>query len=294
MCVEDLFLQIRSHIYVLRLIPVYILCSYMCVFQRPTQRQGTTKIIANDRGHLNKGIPRDSSSPWGSFVGTWQAEIKPPMLMTKTKLVNPRNIIKSPPQTAIAKESKPVSPQDKKKPSSPAASKVEAPAIDSKRSGSPAKPTSSRSPNPPSLTASNVKETATDSSRSGSPAKPLSSKSTKPSSPALSKVEEATVKSNKIESPTKPMSPTYKSVATSPVSVTNDNNPADQQQAITPVKSSTPHGTVVSGDNATMVTVQTDNKPPSKPVATPDASTKPAATASIATPPNDAVVTTPQ
>ena len=150
----------------------------MCSFQRPTQRQGTTKIIANNRGHLNKGIPRDSSSPWGSFVGTWQAEIKLPMLMTKTKLVNPRNIIKSPPKTAIAKESKPVSPQDKKKPCPPAASKVEATTVDSTRSGSPEKPASLKSTKPPFLAASNVKETATYSSRSGSPAKPLSSKST--------------------------------------------------------------------------------------------------------------------
>ena len=209
--------------------------------------------------------------------------------MTKTKLVNPRNIIKSPPQTTIAKESKPVSPQDKKKPSSPAASKDVATTIDSTRSGSPEKPASSKSTKPSSLTASNVKETATNSSRSGSPAKPLSSKSTKPSSPALSKVEEATVKSYKTGSPTKP---TYKSVATSPVSVGNDNNPADQQPAKTLVKPLTPQGTVTTGDNATVAAAQTDNRPPSKPVVTPDASTKPAATASIASPLNDAVVTT--
>ena len=248
---------------------------YVYSFQRPTQRLGITEIIANDRGHLRTGIPRDPSSPWGSFVGTWQAEIKPPVLMTKTKLVNPRTIVKSPPCTAVAKESKPVSVPEDNKSSSPTAED------DKSRSGSPAKSISLKSTKPPSPTASKVED---DKSRSGSPAKPLS---TKPSSPAASKVEEA---SNKTGSPTtKPMSPTPKSVVTTPVSVRNDNMPVDQ--VTTPVKPSTPQETSVTGNNATVTTVQSDNRLSSKPVVTPDTSSKPA---SVASPPKDAVVTTPQ
>ena len=263
----------------------------MCVysFQRPSQRLGTTKIIANDRGHLNNGIPRDPSSPWGSFVGTWQAEIKPPVVMTKTKLVNPRTIIKSPPCTAVAKESKPVKAQEENKPSSPAAEEA---IVDKSRNGSPAKPMSSKSTKSPSPTASKVEEATVEKSRSGSPAKPMSSQSTKPPSPAASKIDEASIKTR---SPTKPASPKPKSVATTPVSVRNYNMPtADQQQVTTPVKPLTPQETSVTGNNATVTTAQSDNRPPSKPVVTPDTSSKPAATASVASPPKDAVVTTHQ
>ena len=50
-------------------------------------RSGCTQIIGNDRGHLNSNIPRSPASPWGSFVGTWQAERKPIKLRTRTKLM---------------------------------------------------------------------------------------------------------------------------------------------------------------------------------------------------------------
>ncbi|XP_046666382.1 uncharacterized protein LOC124358133 [Homalodisca vitripennis] len=40
--------------------------------QRPRARKTTTKIIANDRGHLLPGVQRPPQNPWGSFRGTWQ------------------------------------------------------------------------------------------------------------------------------------------------------------------------------------------------------------------------------
>uniref|UniRef100_A0A1B6KXH3 Cilia- and flagella-associated protein 126 n=1 Tax=Graphocephala atropunctata TaxID=36148 RepID=A0A1B6KXH3_9HEMI len=40
--------------------------------QRPKARKTTTKIIANDRGHLLPGVQRPPQNPWGSFRGTWQ------------------------------------------------------------------------------------------------------------------------------------------------------------------------------------------------------------------------------
>jgi hypothetical protein len=42
--------------------------------------------MVNDRGHLNPDINRSARSPWGSFVGTWQAERMPIQLKTRTKL----------------------------------------------------------------------------------------------------------------------------------------------------------------------------------------------------------------
>ncbi|XP_076216055.1 protein Flattop [Aptenodytes patagonicus] len=40
--------------------------------QRPLLRQGSTPIVANDRGHLLPTVPRSQVSPWGRFVGTWE------------------------------------------------------------------------------------------------------------------------------------------------------------------------------------------------------------------------------
>ncbi|XP_075593022.1 protein Flattop [Balearica regulorum gibbericeps] len=40
--------------------------------QRPSLLEGSTPIIANDRGHLLPAVPRSQASPWGSFVGTWE------------------------------------------------------------------------------------------------------------------------------------------------------------------------------------------------------------------------------
>lgn len=56
--------------------------------QYPSRRSGHTQIISNERGHLNPGISRSLASPWGSFVGTWQAQRKPIQLKTRTKLMN--------------------------------------------------------------------------------------------------------------------------------------------------------------------------------------------------------------
>ncbi len=42
--------------------------------------------MVNDRGHLNPDINRSARSPWGPFVGTWQAERMPIQLKTRTKL----------------------------------------------------------------------------------------------------------------------------------------------------------------------------------------------------------------
>lgn len=55
-------------------------------FQHPSFRKGATKIVVNDRGHLNPDAYRSASSPWGTFVGTWQMERKPIHLKTRTRL----------------------------------------------------------------------------------------------------------------------------------------------------------------------------------------------------------------
>jgi hypothetical protein len=55
--------------------------------QHPSLRSGCTLIISNNRGHLNSDVPRSPASPWGSFVGTWQAERRPIQLTTRTKLM---------------------------------------------------------------------------------------------------------------------------------------------------------------------------------------------------------------
>ena len=55
--------------------------------QHPSMRSGRTQIISNERGHLKSDIPQSPASPWGSFMGTWQAERKPIQLKTRTKLM---------------------------------------------------------------------------------------------------------------------------------------------------------------------------------------------------------------
>ncbi|XP_057273008.1 protein Flattop [Pezoporus wallicus] len=44
----------------------------------PKHSEGSTPIIANDRGHLLPSIPRSQASPWGSFVGTWEMPLRIP------------------------------------------------------------------------------------------------------------------------------------------------------------------------------------------------------------------------
>jgi len=44
----------------------------------PKAQTGFTRIKATDRGHLLPGVPRERSSPWGSFVGTWDMPNKIP------------------------------------------------------------------------------------------------------------------------------------------------------------------------------------------------------------------------
>lgn len=54
--------------------------------QWPSTRKGSTTVITNDRGHILIESERSSSSPWGSFVGTWQSKKKPVQLLTRTTL----------------------------------------------------------------------------------------------------------------------------------------------------------------------------------------------------------------
>lgn len=44
----------------------------------PERREGFSKIHANSRGHLLPNVPRNRSSPWGTFVGTWDMPLKIP------------------------------------------------------------------------------------------------------------------------------------------------------------------------------------------------------------------------
>ncbi|XP_074709383.1 protein Flattop [Strix uralensis] len=46
--------------------------------QRPSLREGSTQIIADDRGHLLPTVPRSQASPWGTFVGTWEMPLRIP------------------------------------------------------------------------------------------------------------------------------------------------------------------------------------------------------------------------
>ena len=48
------------------------------IFQVPSRREGTTEIIASERGHLSTGVPRSRTSPWGTYVGTWDMPNKLP------------------------------------------------------------------------------------------------------------------------------------------------------------------------------------------------------------------------
>lgn len=48
------------------------------VSRRPARREGFTQFVATDGGHLLPGVQRTRSSPWGSFVGTWDMPHKLP------------------------------------------------------------------------------------------------------------------------------------------------------------------------------------------------------------------------
>ncbi|CAG5124421.1 unnamed protein product [Candidula unifasciata] len=52
---------------------------------RPKAHTGFTRITANERGHLLPNVPKDRSSPWGKFVGTWDMPKKIP----GTRVLNP-------------------------------------------------------------------------------------------------------------------------------------------------------------------------------------------------------------
>ena len=65
--------------------------------EHPAARGGTTKIVANDCGHLLPGIPRSKESPWGTFKGTWDMDCR------KTK--HCQNLIKTKSETASALKS---------------------------------------------------------------------------------------------------------------------------------------------------------------------------------------------
>ncbi|KAM9251952.1 protein Flattop [Cariama cristata] len=46
--------------------------------QRPSLREGSTPIVADDRGHLLPTASRSQASPWGTFVGTWDMPTRIP------------------------------------------------------------------------------------------------------------------------------------------------------------------------------------------------------------------------
>ncbi|XP_071957790.1 protein Flattop homolog [Antedon mediterranea] len=52
--------------------------------EHPSQYDGFTQIIANDRGHILPGVSRSQVSPWGEFLGTWDMPRKIPGNATKT------------------------------------------------------------------------------------------------------------------------------------------------------------------------------------------------------------------
>ena len=70
--------------------------------QYPSRRRGHTQFIANDKGHVLSEKWRSSVSPWGHFVGTWQAPRKPIKLQVKTKFMSQQMKEKSRPSTAPA------------------------------------------------------------------------------------------------------------------------------------------------------------------------------------------------
>ncbi|KAI8481287.1 PREDICTED: protein Flattop homolog [Branchiostoma belcheri] len=59
--------------------------------ERPTKLEGFTQIVANNRGHLLPGVPRSATSPWGTFLGTWDM---------------PKSIPPCPPTSLTARSSK--------------------------------------------------------------------------------------------------------------------------------------------------------------------------------------------
>ncbi|CAL1531715.1 unnamed protein product [Lymnaea stagnalis] len=46
--------------------------------KNPRPNPGFTRILANDRGHLLTNVPKERSSPWGTFVGTWDMPLRIP------------------------------------------------------------------------------------------------------------------------------------------------------------------------------------------------------------------------
>lgn len=46
--------------------------------ERPSTHDGYTQFISNERGHLLPGVPRSKTSPWGTFIGTWDMPSKIP------------------------------------------------------------------------------------------------------------------------------------------------------------------------------------------------------------------------
>jgi len=56
--------------------------------EHPTQRSGSSVLIANDRGHLLNGVPRSKTSPWGTFKGTWGDGMSHQQMETDMTLTN--------------------------------------------------------------------------------------------------------------------------------------------------------------------------------------------------------------
>ncbi|XP_044130912.1 protein Flattop [Bufo gargarizans] len=46
--------------------------------ERPSTHDGFTQFISDNRGHLLPGVPRSKTSPWGTYIGTWDMPSKIP------------------------------------------------------------------------------------------------------------------------------------------------------------------------------------------------------------------------
>ena len=80
--------------------------------QYPTQRNGHTEIIADDRGHLNNPRLRSARSPWGDYLGTWQRPRKEIQLKVKTKLMSQQfqsQVVQSPLPRQVSQENEELS-----------------------------------------------------------------------------------------------------------------------------------------------------------------------------------------
>ncbi|XP_012567139.2 protein Flattop homolog isoform X1 [Hydra vulgaris] len=57
--------------------------------KHPDARQGSTKFISDENGHLLPGVKRSKDFPWGNFKGTWDSS------MDCRKTNHSKNLIKA-------------------------------------------------------------------------------------------------------------------------------------------------------------------------------------------------------